>query len=245
LKHAVTDLTGVILVLVYQPQKTVRWDHYWVTLSCHRITFFADYASSSCLKDCEPGPFGCMLVPPPVTLYDSIAACCSVGVSWVDFRYCTSRSVGNYTNGWIVDIQNEKCTKDCDPTWGPPCHEVDKEDIPTHIYDTVDTCCGKLDWIDTSVCVSVSEESPTRIKHVNEQVLEVAHQQNPDTGMYYPDWAFHSGTCLEDGNEPFHMKTNPNVWLFKSLEECCDRYYSGWNKNTCIDSNPKASTHVT
>ena len=73
--------------------------------------FFVDYSSSSCLKDCEPGPFGCMLVPPPVALYDSIAACCSVSMWWVDYSYCTSRSVGNYTNGWTVDFQNEKCSE--------------------------------------------------------------------------------------------------------------------------------------
>ena len=73
--------------------------------------FFADYATNSCLKDCDPGPFGCMRVPPPVTLYDSIEACCTVAMWWVDHSYCTSRSVGNYTNGWTVDFQNEKCSE--------------------------------------------------------------------------------------------------------------------------------------
>ena len=75
--------------------------------------FFADYSSNSCLKDCEPGPFGCMRVPPPVALYDSIEACCSVGMWWIDYSYCTSRSVGNYTNGWTVDFPNEKCSEFC------------------------------------------------------------------------------------------------------------------------------------
>ena len=73
--------------------------------------FFADYSSSSCLQDCEPGPFGCAVVPPPVALYDSIDACCSMGMGWVDYRYCTSRSTGSYTDGWVVDFLNDKCSK--------------------------------------------------------------------------------------------------------------------------------------
>ena len=71
--------------------------------------YFADYASGACLQDCEPGPFGCALVPPPVALYNSIDACCSVGQGWVDYKYCTSRSVGNYSDGWIVDYTDERC----------------------------------------------------------------------------------------------------------------------------------------
>ena len=71
--------------------------------------FFADYASGACLRDCEQGPVGCALVPPPVALYESVDACCSVGQSWVDYQYCTSRSVGNYSDGWIVDYTDERC----------------------------------------------------------------------------------------------------------------------------------------
>ena len=65
------------------------------------------------MKDWEPGSFGCMIVPLPVALRDSIEACCSVGMWWVDYGYCTSRSVGNYTNGWTVDFKNEKCSEFC------------------------------------------------------------------------------------------------------------------------------------
>ena len=73
--------------------------------------FFVDYSSSSCLQDCDPGSVGCAMVPPSVALYDSIDTCCSVGIWWVDYRYCTSRSAGNYTNGWVVDFQNDKCSE--------------------------------------------------------------------------------------------------------------------------------------
>ena len=53
-------------------------------------------------------------------------------------------------------------------------------------------------------------------------------------GVFYPDWEAHSGTCLQDGNQPVYMK-NTEAWLFGSLKECCDRYYGGWKKNKCMN----------
>ena len=71
--------------------------------------FFGDADSSSCLQDCESGNFRCANAPPSVTLYDSIDACCSGELWWTEYKYCTSRSIGGYSDGWIVDFQNEKC----------------------------------------------------------------------------------------------------------------------------------------
>lgn len=71
--------------------------------------YFVDYQTGSCLQDCEPGPFGCALVPPPIVLYDTIEVCCAIGQWWVDFDYCTSRSIDDYSDGWIVDYTNQKC----------------------------------------------------------------------------------------------------------------------------------------
>ena len=78
--------------------------------------FFVDYSSGTCLQNCEPGPFGCAIAPSSVTLYDDIDSCCSLGESWVDYKYCTSRSAGNYSEGWVVDYLDEKCGKLCS-TW--------------------------------------------------------------------------------------------------------------------------------
>lgn len=72
--------------------------------------FFVD-PSGMCFQDCEPGPFGCARVPPPIVLYDSIEACCKVGLSWVDINYCYSRSIGTYSDGWVVDYKAGKCGK--------------------------------------------------------------------------------------------------------------------------------------
>ena len=71
--------------------------------------YFVNYQSGSCLQDCEPGPFGCAQVPPPIVLYDDIDTCCTIGQSWVDYEYCTSRSIDSYSDGWVVDFSNEKC----------------------------------------------------------------------------------------------------------------------------------------
>jgi len=116
--------------------------------------FYADYSSGSCMKDCEPGPFGCAIVPPPVVLYDTIELCCAMGQSWIDFGYCTSRSVGDYTNGWVVDYSIEKCVKDCNPDDGPPCARTEHSDGSAPIYASVEECCARLDWIDANICAS-------------------------------------------------------------------------------------------
>ena len=74
--------------------------------------FFVDYSSGSCFKDAAPCPdevFTCKKVPPPIQTYKSIEECCEQGQSWVDFGFCTSRSIGNYTNGWVVDYTAERC----------------------------------------------------------------------------------------------------------------------------------------
>ena len=77
--------------------------------------YFTDPSSGSCLQECEPGASDCTsAVPPPIALYDSIDACCSEGQWWVEYKYCTSRSVGEYSGEWIVDFNQEKCGKSRD-----------------------------------------------------------------------------------------------------------------------------------
>ena len=55
------------------------------------------------------------------------------------------------------------------------------------------------------------------------------------TGIYYPDWVGGSGTCLQDDQPPLYMQMNPSYWMYNSLEDCCDRYFAGWNKNKCMN----------
>jgi len=55
------------------------------------------------------------------------------------------------------------------------------------------------------------------------------------TGVYYPDWESHTGTCLQDGNQPMYMQLMPDVWLYADLTSCCDRYFPGWHFNKCLN----------
>ena len=63
-------------------------------------------------------------------------------------------------------------------------------------------------------------------------------------GVFYPDWENDSGTCLQDGEEPGYMRINPKEWLCNSLEECCERYYSGYNKNKCMNEQGSGLWYV-
>jgi len=66
---------------------------------------------------------------------------------------------------------------------------------------------------------------------LREPELEVA----PNTlGTFFPDWGGDSETCLQ-GEAPTYMELDPENWLHDTLEGCCERYYSGWNKNRCIN----------
>jgi len=143
-----------------------------------------------------------------VTLYDSIDACCSVGMGWVDYSYCTSRSIGSYTDGWVVDFLNEKCIKDCDPTNGPPCYEIGSRDTSASIYDTVQTCCDRLNWISNSACVSASETS-------------LAGSPVLATNQFFADYS--SSSCLQDC-EPGSFGcavVPPPAALYDSIDACC------------------------
>ena len=72
--------------------------------------YFTNFETASCLRDCEPGSsFGCAQVPSYAVLFDTVDGCCSIGQSWVDHSYCTSRSVGTYSDGWFVDYALMRC----------------------------------------------------------------------------------------------------------------------------------------
>ena len=72
--------------------------------------YWAEYTSGSCKKDCPEGEeAGCKPVPPPIGLFDSIDACCSEGMNWVNNDFCTSRSGGGYTDLWVVDYMSSTC----------------------------------------------------------------------------------------------------------------------------------------
>ncbi|KAL7463373.1 hypothetical protein ACHAXS_003747 [Conticribra weissflogii] len=36
---------------------------------------------------------------------------------------------------------------------------------------------------------------------------------------------------------------NGNVWTYDSLEECCARFFPGWNYNKCVNPNGSGSNY--
>ena len=61
------------------------------------------------------------------------------------------------------------------------------------------------------------------------------------TGLYYPDWSGDNEACLNDSQEPQYMIQNPSIWMFSTLAECCEKYYS-YNLATCTGASPSAGT---
>jgi hypothetical protein len=84
-----------------------------------------------------------------------------------------------------------------------------------------------LPWLGREDCVYTGISKTSEV--AGELVVEVAGS------VYYPDWIYRTGTCLDDGNEPTYMNIN-KVWVSSSLEECCDKHFSGWNKDACMFS---------
>eukprot|EP00804_Cyclotella_cryptica_P017072 CCRYP_003317-RA/>CCRYP_003317-RA protein AED:0.06 eAED:0.06 QI:0/1/0.5/1/1/1/2/198/460 len=57
----------------------------------------------------------------------------------------------------------------------------------------------------------------------------------PSVHLFYPDWSgegFNQG-CLNDGNEPAYMASNPGVYLHSTLDKCCSTHFA-WNYDGCM-----------
>ena len=197
-----------------------------------------------------------------VVLHDSAEDCCSAEYSWLSTTVCVAASGDAVTTTpgtgkFYIDWASDSCAQDCE---GPPslrraCAELGRSLRPgtgkfyvhwssercaqdcegpapcaglvhnwDDLYDTESGCCDKIPWIERDYCVypGIITEDDT-----------AADGNDAAARSYYPDWAHHSGTCLNDGNEPVYMKKT-NAWLFGSLEECCNQHFSGWNKNKCM-----------
>jgi len=207
--------------------------------------FFVDYRTGSCFKDAPPCPdedFTCEKVPPPVDVYESIDECCKEGQSWVDFGFCTSRSVGDYTNGWVVDYRAEKCMKDCDPALGPPCSNSEHNDQSAPIFDTAKDCCDtSLSWVDADVCTSLSGSrgpAPTSTSSSSSSAISLSSSTSSSE-----DGTGRSGTFSSSSSA---------ISLSSSTSSSADgtgrsgKYFADYNSGSCFkDAAPCAEDPVT
>jgi len=195
--------------------------------------YFADYQSGTCLQDCEPGSsselgsstFGCARVPPPIVLYDTVEACCDIAQSWVDLAYCTSRSIHELSDGWVVDYTHNKCAKDCDPADGPPCADSIHQDLSTKIFATPEECCSTMfTWLNLDSCVADSQN--------------IARY----TDKFYVDWLT-GFKCAKDcdptaGLPCMGNPTSSSLQLFDTIETCCEGSLGWIGVDQCVaDTN--------
>merc|ERR1712194_320409 len=124
------------------------------TLSYSNKLFAVDIAGS-CQRDCAPqaGSLTCASAPAASTLYDTVEACCTLGLIWVNPDYCASRSIGGYTNGWSARTNEATCVKDCDPANGPPC--VNHSDFTARIFTTKAECCTTMVGWAPDLCLNL------------------------------------------------------------------------------------------
>lgn len=188
--------------------------------------WYAANPGGKCSRDCDGLGRGCTRVPDSHRdMYDTIEKCCAGAQSWVDEKYCFSRSVDSESTGWVVDSSsNTKCIKDS------IAHNVPSAPI----FDTPSQCCAaKLNWIDKDKCTADSQGIPY------------------STGEFYTDYAGKKCAqyCPETGNpgeeacggDPPYA-TAP---LFESAEECCMQTLSWLNLWGCVGRTHKEAPHST
>ena len=157
----------------------------------------------------------------------------------------SQRNRGLQSTGWQVDfIVTEVFVCDV-ASCSSPADFAAIEAISEHISSTV------MDSLDSEAFVTVLSENIAQRATLNQELIlclkawgivdepVTVVADTLGTGVFYPDWENHSGTCLEDGKQPFYMERNAASWLFDSLEECCQQFYEGWNHNQCM--KPKGS----
>ena len=81
----------------------------------------------------------------------------------------------------------------------------------------------------------------TGAEHYKWKMDECMGLEVDGTGIYYPDWTGDNEACLNDRNEPQYMVQNPSIWMFSTLDECCEKYYS-YNLATCTGASASTGT---
>lgn len=112
--------------------------------------YWPDKATSKCVLDSE--------VPAEdlsISIYDSIAECCTQGVHWLSESECLTAS-GNSTavvasNMYFVDWEHEHCIQDCEGT--PPCGGLGRVQLWDETYDSAQSCCDMIPWIPRKECL--------------------------------------------------------------------------------------------
>lgn len=119
------------------------------------MKFYADQTSSVCRQDCPKNnglPCGGSPEDLSLTLFDSLATCCTTKISWEPT--CVDKSNGVQPQGtgkYYVNWTYGKCALDCLAGSNTGCGGVAESWDAK--YDTSDACCSKLSWVAADQCL--------------------------------------------------------------------------------------------
>ena len=52
------------------------------------------------------------------------------------------------------------------------------------------------------------------------------------SNWYYPNW-LGTGMCVNDGAQPSYMNKAPELWMYKTIKECCKERFN-WAFDDCV-----------
>ena len=99
---------------------------------------------------------------------------------------------------WYPDWEgsNKGCTRDGDE----PLYMTQNPAI--YLFNTKADCCAEYYYWNLAECLAGSTATSSG-------------------NSYYPDW-LGDDTCKNDGGAPAYMISNPSLWLYDTLSDCCE-----------------------
>jgi len=185
--------------------------------------YYLDNSEHICVQDCEgAAPCGGIVTQSYISMYDTIAECCSAKLPSLDADFCeaqTNPAIGA-TNKWFVE--GNICMKDCTGT-GDECGSANAYDT---LYDTAAECCAaKLGWATKEYCESRSDPATYG-------VAGAAY-----TGLWYED--YQKNACVQDcatnSNAPACSGSldSPSIKLYTDARTCCTTKFSWLGADVC------------
>jgi hypothetical protein len=156
---------------------------------------------------------------PQQWLFDSIEDCCDKYYFW-DMRSCLGSDpsyVDPTTVLYYPDWESGVCIRDGNAP------DYIRNQHTFWMFESLSDCCKQYHSYNYNACITSEGD-----------VVD------PTATMYYPDWDGSNNGCIADGNAPDYMVANPSHWMFESLSECCERFYS-WDLSRCDPSGSSTS----
>mmetsp|Transcript_21373 Transcript_21373/g.43482 ORF Transcript_21373/g.43482 Transcript_21373/m.43482 type:complete len:523 (+) Transcript_21373:702-2270(+) len=213
-------------------------NHYnWMYYTCLGETagggigmYYPDWTTNTgCLNDGMEPQY--MTDNPTTFMHDTLASCCSSNFIWM-YDDCmlnsggggvvttTAPGIGNYYPDWVT---RDTCVND----GNEPDYMSTNPEVWMHV--TLESCCSRNYLWDYDNCIGGGGGGGVATTVVP-----------PSAGLYYPDWE-NTDICLNDGNEPAYMSSNPTAWMLETLFACCEKYYS-WKQDACMGGDGASAT---